>query len=175
MRWLPFFYNGILLYVFLWEPPKGTEKGSPLPSIGEAIQGLSPLKTSAENDRPFGAKFPMADRECRSEIWFAHWVCAVLPPNFTGSPLHHLQNLWQPHSQFVTSLSTVHAQNTKYALRPQLTHRIYTNIHDFSIYLHIFVSKGYKNSISIANTGGMGYSICILSTADTQMSYGGNG
>ena len=68
----------------------------------------------------------MVDRECRSEH------C---------SPLRHLQNLWQPHAQFVTSLSTVHTQNTEYALRPRLTHRIYTNIHDFGIYLHICVSK----------------------------------
>lgn len=81
----------------------------------------------------------MADRECRSEHGSPAGVCVI--SNFTDSPLHHLQNLWQPHAQFITSLSTVHIQNTEYALCPRLTHRIYTNIHDFGIYLHICVSK----------------------------------
>ena len=86
----------------------------------------------------------MADRECRSEHGSPAGVsrgCVRCCPNFTGSPLHYLQNLWQRHSQFVTSLSTVHVQNTKYTLRPRLAYRIYTNIHDFGIYLHICVSK----------------------------------
>ena len=82
-----------------------------------------------------------------------------------GSPLQIRYKLvHSTHTEYrICTLSTVDAQN----------------IHKYTRFWHIFAylrfKKVTKTAYLLPMQGGMGYSICILSTADTQMSYGGNG
>ena len=81
---------------------------------------------------------------------------------------------------------------TPLPIRYKLVHRTHTeykictsstadaqNIHEYTRFWHIFAylrfKKVTKTAYLLPMRGCMGYSICILSTADTQMSYGGNG
>lgn len=116
--------------MFLWNPPKEPKRVS-LPSIGDRLGTINSKKPQRKMIDPFGAKNSLINGT----------MGRGLDPLLGRLPFIANIIVLQPHSQFVTSLSTVHIQNTEYALCPRLTHRIYTNIHDFGIYLHICVSK----------------------------------
>ena len=103
----------------IWNPPLRASKGSP--------GGELPRK------RVRGGSVA---RICHPATPQSPLVTAPLQ----GEPFH-APIVLQPGPQIVTTLSAVHKQNTKYTLRPRLTHRIYTNIHVFGIILHISVSK----------------------------------
>ena len=72
----------------------------------------------------------------------------------------------------------VHSTHTEYRICT-LSAANTQNIHKYTRFWHIFAylrfKKVTKTAYLLPMQGGMGYSICILSTADTQMSYGGNG
>ena len=161
-------------------PPQ--ERASPLPTN----QGKQPPKSKRSTTYTCGASALGGQNDGRQPAKLArscgsmpHWgIDRCAPPQ--RRPLQTNINGW--HNCITTPLpiryKLVHRTHTEYKICTSSTADA-QNIHKYTRFWHIFAylrfKKVTKTAYLLPVRGCMGYSICILSTADTQMSYGGNG